>query len=256
MNRNAAEDQLGRREFVRHAALLGAGIGMSGLVGGCSDNGELLPGEPSNVVTGRKWIRFDSVDTQTGVLTSLDGFSDSPDAVFSSDVQMNGHAVLTTGEIVPVTTTVEKDCANSLSMRSLGGGRYHIESDGVPQPPGAPFEVYLVERTIPGTSVIVLTGYLLDPGSGKRVLLNITHDPIWIWIAVGTAIIWILIDAKPAYGSGCNNRGGPKSIHVNVRKRSSGGSGSNSVEASLMSEPAGITGECTTNCNHDQGGGS
>ena len=252
MNRDQTGDELGRREFLRSAALLGTGVGVSALVGGCSDNGELLPSQPNNLVIGRKWIRLDTIDSDSGVFTSLDGFSDTSEDVFSSDVELSGHAILASGDIVPVTTIVDKECANSLSLRPLGGGRYSLESNGVPQPPGAPYEVHLIERTIPGTSVIVLTGYLIDPSTGTRVTFNVTHDPI-VWVTVVIMIAGVLLLVKVAYGTGCSGRGGPKSIRVRVRN---GGGGSNSVGVSLMSEPSGITAECTTSCNHDQGAGS
>lgn len=250
----AAEEtgnDLGRRDFLRSAALLGAGAGMSTLASGCSPDSGLPMSPAQAVVAGRKWVRIDSVDIDTGIFTSIDGYSDNSENIFASDVDLAGHAVLPTGEIVPTTVAVDRELANSLSLRSLGDGRYHVEVGGVAQPPGAPWDVHLVERTIPGTDVLSLTGYADDPATGKRMLFTITHDPYIIVIVLGIVIV-LWVTAKPAYGSGCTGRGGAKSMHATLK----GSSGSQpSAGARSTSGASAISAECTTDCHHDQGGG-
>jgi hypothetical protein len=185
---------------------------------------------------------------------SLDGFSDTIENVFSSNVGLSGHAVLASGEIVPLTLTVEKDIANSISLNSLGGGLYRMEVGGAPHPFGAPYEIRLMERTIPGTSVIILAGYSVDPSTGNRVIFNVTHDPIpWLDVVIGAGIVGlspITVDGKK-----CNVKGGVSSVSVNVGGASPGGGGANSLAVSATTGSSGLTATCTTKCNHDQGGG-
>jgi hypothetical protein len=247
------QNELGRREFIRSAAVLGTTLGAGVLSVGCADDGQPLASHSQDLVPGRKWVRIDSVDVETGIFTSVDGYSDSSQNIFASDVDLAGHAVLTSGEIVPATVMVEQDVANALSLRSLGGGRYQLELDGVAQPPEAPWEIHLVERTIPGTDVLSLTGYADDPATGKRLVFTITHDPYIIVIVLGIAIL-IWVTAKPAYGNGCSAKGGAKSVNAKVRRSSSGGGG-NSIGSRSTSGGSPLTVECVTTCNHDQGGG-
>jgi hypothetical protein len=42
---------------------------------------------------------------------------------------------------------------------------------------GAPHQVTLFERVVPGTSVVRLTGQIFDPKSNNRVNFTVTHDP-------------------------------------------------------------------------------
>jgi hypothetical protein len=253
MSQHTGSSGLDRRDFLRSAAFLGTTLGAGALAVACAEDGQPLSSSSEELVPGRKWVRIDSVDVQTGIFTSLDGYSDTSQNMFASDVDLAGHAVLPSGEIIPATVTVDQAAANALSLRSLGEGRYQIEVDGVAQPPGAPWEIHLVERTIPGTSVLSLTGYSDDPATGKRLVFTITHDPYIIVIVLGIAIL-MWVTAKPAYGTGCSGQGGAKSIKAKVGK-SSGGGGNNSVGSRSISGGSAITAECTTECNHDQGGG-
>lgn len=246
MVHSETEAELGRREFVRAATLLSAGVGMSALAG-CADDGNILT-PAQDVIAGRKWIRFDSVDPNTGVFTSVDAYSDTIESVFSSDVEWNGHAVLNSGEIIPVNVAIDQDAANSISLVSLGNGLYRLEAGGIPQPPGAPYEIHITERTIPGTEVLVFTGYSLDPSTGKKVMFSITHDPLPLWVILAIMAAIIAAAAQPAGGSGCAGKGGAKSRRVRIGNGVSGGS-----LRALNS--GGLTATCTTSCNHDQGGG-
>lgn len=220
MDQDNMASELGRRDFIRSAALLGTGLGASALVGACSDAGEQPLASPSSdvVVEGRMWVHTDSFDPALGIFTSLSSFSDTGEGPATSDVEMGGYSILPSGEIVPVTDTIDKDIANSYSMVSVGGGVYHIERGGIPQPEGAPYEIHLVEGAIPGTDIMVNTGYSLDPSTGNRVSFTVTRNratpsssaQIRFAMAPGffviITLIWMLIiigiNAKPAHGQG------------------------------------------------------
>lgn len=185
MNRSDRDNALDRREFLRSATLLGAGAGVSVLAGACSDD--------SPTRAGRKWIRLDATDVTSGVLMSLDGFSDMSEGPLTSDVEMIGHIVLPSGDILPLTTRIDKDFGNSLSMESLGGDAYRLEAAGIPQPLAGAFEIHLVERTIPGTNVIILTGYSVNPVTARRVNFTITHDPWRLVVVVAVGVVIYLV---------------------------------------------------------------
>lgn len=240
-------DDIGRRNFLRSAALVGAGAGVSLLTGGCSDeNGDLLTSPAQDVVAGRKWLRVDSMEPDTGVFTSVDGFSDTIENAFTADVEWTGHSVLPGGEIIQMNVSIEKSCANSLSLVPAGGGLYHLESAGVPQPPGTPYEIHLVERTIPGTDVLIITGYSYDPSTGKRVMFTVTHDPLPLWIILAIAAGVILGTAQPAHAPTCSPSNPPKR-----RVRIGNGSSTSPSQDSA----GGLSATCTTSC-HNQGGGA
>lgn len=197
---------LARREFIAASAVLGGSVGITVLLGACSDRGEPLASSSSTLITGRKWVQAQAFELQTGVFSSIDGYSDNPDAAFTSDPEFNGHAIYPSGEIVPLKKTADKDIANTLALQPQGNGLYYLEAGGVVQPPGGlPYEIRLLERTIPGTSVDVVTGYSYDPATGNRVLFSVSHDPIWVWVLVAVVM---LAFPSVARGRGRHDQGG------------------------------------------------
>lgn len=163
MERNNMDIELRRRDFVRSAALLGTGIGVSALVSACSDP---VGSPPPSAVNGRNWIQANWIDAATGVFTSAACSFDS--AELNADAELSGYEIHPSGEITPHSSTLFVD-NEQLSLQSLGNGHYQLVADGIPQPPGAPFEIYLIERNISDTTVGILTGYSLDPNTDNRV---------------------------------------------------------------------------------------
>jgi hypothetical protein len=242
-----------RRDFLRTATILGVG-GVSTVLGGCSDGSELPTNPAHDLIPGRKWIRVDSTDLETGIFMSLDGFSDTVESVFSADVEWNGHSVLPSGEIIPLHVSAEKDCANSVSLHELGNGFYELRIDGIPYPPGAPEEIRMIERTIPGTEVIIYSGYSVDLSTGNRVVFTVTHDPLPIIIRIALMLASMGLRAQRlGDGTLCAGKGGPKSRQIKIKKKSSIAPSASNFALNTTAGELDIT--CTTNCNHDQGSG-
>lgn len=168
--------QVGRRDFIRSATILGTGVGVSALVGACSDSGEPLTSPSQSLVSGRIWVHVDSFDVNTGTYTSIDSYSDTTGSEIGSDVPWTGRTISASGEILPYSRTVDENDASSLSLVSVSDGHYRMQKGGVPQPPAAPYDIYLTESSISGTDVIVVLGYLIDPGTENRVTFTIISN--------------------------------------------------------------------------------
>lgn len=161
---------LGRREFLHSAAVLGAGAGVAGAVGACSDNG---------TETGdARFLRVDATVPSTGHAISLDARFDVriPAGAFTSDANFCGYQVSPSGDISDLCVTVEKAYANALTLRQLSGNRYGVFLNGVQQPPEGPFEITLTEHAIPETNVSVIAGRLFDPKRSEHMTFTVTHS--------------------------------------------------------------------------------
>jgi hypothetical protein len=199
MDCNEMDAEVGRRDFIRSAALLGGGVGTSALLlGACSEAAGPLANSSHDLITGRKWVQSTVFDPETGEFTSLEGFTDTPENVLGSDAEFSGYTIKLSGEIVSVVKSVDRHRAGTWTLHPLGGDLYQLKIGGVVQPSGGPpYQIHLVERMIPGTDVTVITGYSYDPDTGKRVCFNVSHDPIWFYVIV---VLVILVFAEEAHG--------------------------------------------------------
>jgi hypothetical protein len=227
-----SERELGRRGFLRSMALMGTGAGVTALMGACSDGTDVTGSIRTDVENGTKWVRVDAFDADSGEFFAYEGIAEDPESALTSDFELSGYSVSSSGQIDSLTLVVEKDSANALSLVSAGSNLYHIEAGGVPQPPGAPYEIHFVERTVTGTNVIVLTGYSIDPTTDKRVTFSITHDPLPILIVAAIAAAIAALGGGAALRTACGDRGGKFVVKLT-------GSG---FTVSIV-------------CNHAQGGG-
>jgi hypothetical protein len=192
-----------RRSFVRDGALVGLGLGTIGVASRCgdppTDGGTSAGPAPDGALAGAagpKWLVVDASLPRHGTSVSLDAHFDAslPPGSYASDIKLCGAAVFPGGRIfggtpAPVSAIkslapaesycvkLGKSYANALALVSRGGESYHVTAGGDPQPLGAPWDIRLRERIVPGTAVRRLTGWALDPSTGLYVHFTITHDP-------------------------------------------------------------------------------
>jgi hypothetical protein len=138
----------------------------------------------------KKYIVVDSTETSTGTTVSLDMESDGSEILgsFTRDVTFDGIVQFRAGATFPLQQIIAKDYANALSLQPVPNkpNSWNIVADGDVQPFGMrPYEVMFLERIIPSTSVVRISGQILDPNPTQtpgdnetRVNFTVTHDPV------------------------------------------------------------------------------
>jgi hypothetical protein len=167
MNLSDSRNPLARRDFLRSATVIGAGAGLTGLMAACSDSNPVEVDRVSNGLAGAGWLRVDSVDTSTGLFLSLDAL-EPPDS--TSDYEYHGYVVTPEGDRFPLSVTMNRSYADSGELTWVRDDLYSLEADDDEQPA----EVRLIERTIPGSNVVVVTGQVFDSVEMARVSFSTT----------------------------------------------------------------------------------
>jgi hypothetical protein len=261
---------LGRRDFLRSAAVLGTGTTLVGLAG-CSEDGSPLEVDAvNNLEGGASWVRLDMA-TGDGMFITLDVVNDS--SATSADVGFKGHVILPTGEVAVVVGTLDGAYADAGSMTSLPNDLIRVLAPG-----REGMDVRVAERTIPNAGVKVSIGQILAPVAADAVSFSITvpieqsaqptrnpevrYIPLLVLIELLKWLILIkaaaetikaVCDAIRALGGSCNVFGVSAADGIG-RSIQASGTATPTVTLGL-----GYSNSGTVDCGkeeHDQGGGS
>jgi hypothetical protein len=267
MKLHDVNSRLGRRDFLRSAAVLGTGTTLVGLTG-CSDGSPLAIDEVNNLEGGATWVRLDAA-TGSGLFISLDAVDEG--SAKSADWHFEGHVILPTGEVAVLVGTLEGAYADAASMTSIEDDLFRILAPGRPE-----MNVRLAERTIQNAGVKVSVGQILAPLAADVVSFSITvpaDQPTQPTTSLGVRysklellkkiLKWLLATGAAAEAI--------KAIRDLIRDLG-GGCGSNSVSdadgiggsiqafgtaAPKVTLNVGYNGSCTVRGGcHNQGGGS